>query len=56
MSQNREWTAEDWRELHAVSSRLLVKVEEISVRLARVEDHLRQRNEKLRPQRRKHAG
>lgn len=48
------WTAESWRDLYSLASKLDSKVEELSDRLTRIEDHLRE-SRTPRPQRRKHA-
>lgn len=50
-----DWTAEDWRELHALSSKLVAQVNDLNERLTRIEDRLKW-SQKPRPRRQKHAG
>lgn len=49
------WTAEEWRELHALSVKLAAQVVDLNERLTRIEDRLKW-SRKPQPQQRKHAG
>ncbi len=53
--EEAEWTAEDWRELRATASKLLEGLEDLSGRLARVENRLAW-GRTPRPQQPKRAG
>lgn len=55
MSEEDEWTAEDWRDLHAQASELLARLEELSDRLSRVEARLAW-SRKPQPRQRRRAG